>query len=823
MAHIAISRGHYADALREFELVLKIDERLNNKEGIALTLHNIAGVYYEIGQYDNAMKFCEKAFNLFKGINVEKHIHLSYSLFGSIYSSIGQYDKALQYYEESLKFRRESNAKHSIAHALSNVGSIYHSVGKYNEALKYREEALKIYKELNIPKGILSSYLDIGAIYLSLKDYKKAEELYRTTEKEYMKIDSTTRIGTPLIVDVYIATGKYNDALKALRNEMPPNLQDATPYRTQYYTQKGVALKGTGNVKNASEEFLKAVTLSEEMRQRVKGEKSGFFGGGSYGGRIRAYIGLVSTLAERVINGEKTDDEFASYGKDLASAVFYFSESTKARTLLEAMAKSAKKSTNTELSADIAKKENGLLTQLSAIENQWEDAYKKGEEAFKELVQRKENLKKELDSLIVLMRKEYPLYAALHYPKPIPAEELPLKENDVLIEYAITDDASYVFVVRKRGVRNLVKIPLGKEALEEKIKAFMEPLNTGKHSQFSVKASKELYNTLLADALKDIKETEKIIIVPDGILGLLPFEALVINAGKDFKDSLFVGDKWTITYTQSATALALNRMLKPSQAKKPLFALGNPVYGKEDPRYIAYKKGQQPILLAQNTDSYAYRGITIKPKEIKITDGKSDIKWEEIVYAPLPETEIEVKEIAKLFNTKPESPDILLNISANETGLKKVQLKDYRYLHFATHADLPGKVQGINEPFLLLGQVENENKDDGFLTMSEVLDMKLDADMAVLSACVTGKGKLVEGEGVANFARAFQHAGARSVVVSLWEVPSKETVEYMTAFYRYLKEGRSRAEALRLARNAIKAKYPNPFYWAPFILHGEGY
>jgi len=118
--------------------------------------------------------------------------------------------------------------------------------------------------------------------------------------------------------------------------------------------------------------------------------------------------------------------------------------------------------------------------------------------------------------------------------------------------------------------------------------------------------------------------------------------------------------------------------------------------------------------------------------------------------------------------------------------------------------------------------MENEGKDDGFLTMSEVLDMKLDADKAVLSACVTGKGKIIEGEGVANFARAFQHVGVRSVVVSLWEVPSKETVEYMKIFYSYIKEGKSRAEALKLARTAIKAKYPNPFYWAVFILHGKG-
>ena len=103
-----------------------------------------------------------------------------------------------------------------------------------------------------------------------------------------------------------------------------------------------------------------------------------------------------------------------------------------------------------------------------------------------------------------------------------------------------------------------------------------------------------------------------------------------------------------------------------------------------------------------------------------------------------------------------------------------------------------------------------------------MLGLKLNAEMVVLSACDTGRGKVMEGEGVANFARAFRHAGARSVVVSLWEVASDPAVEYMTLFYGHLKEGKSRAEALRLARQAIKAKYPEPFFWAVFILHGEG-
>jgi CHAT domain-containing protein len=171
---------------------------------------------------------------------------------------------------------------------------------------------------------------------------------------------------------------------------------------------------------------------------------------------------------------------------------------------------------------------------------------------------------------------------------------------------------------------------------------------------------------------------------------------------------------------------------------------------------------------------------------------------------------------------KPGPPDILLGVSATETNFRNAPLEDYRYLHFATHADLPGKVQGIKEPFIILGQVENRGSDDGFLTLSEVLGLKFNADMAVLSACSTGKGRMTEGEGVANFARAFQHAGARSVVVSLWEVASDTAVGYMTSFYRHIKSGKSRAEALRLARKEIRAKYPHPFYWSVFVLYGEG-
>ncbi|MBI3583090.1 MAG: CHAT domain-containing protein [Nitrospinae bacterium] len=494
------------------------------------------------------------------------------------------------------------------------------------------------------------------------------------------------------------------------------------------------------------------------------------------------------------------------------------------------MAESAKKSQRVELPEEIREKEQSILNQLSAIENQWDDAYKRGEDVLRRLKERKDGLNAELNNLITELRQKYPSYTALNYPKPIPPEELPLKDDEVLLEYAIGDDAGYLFVVdgsagSPGGVKRLIKIPLSREEIEAKVKVFIEPMNTKQIERFSVEKAKGLYDFLLADALKDVKDNEKMIIVPDGILGLLPFEALVIKEGKDYKDSLYVGDRYQISYYQSATVLALQRNLKERKTERPLFALGNPIYTKEDPRYLAWKESvrqahdEKPLKVA-GLDKYSFRGIAIKAKWGKTTE--ADTTGKDIEFPPLPETEIEVKEISKMMNVRPQPPDVLLSVMANETELRKTGLERYKYIHFATHASLPGMIQGLNEPFILLGQVENENKDDGFLTLSEVLDLRLNADMVVLSACVTGVGKEVEGEGVANFARAFQHAGAKSIVVSLWAVASDPAVEYMEKFYEYLKVGKGRSEAMRLARNEIKAKYPNPFYWAVFILHGEG-
>ena len=513
----AYLQGRYQDALSYFEKSLKITRQLNNSAGISINLNGIGLVYFSLHRYDEALSYFEEALKIRKKLNNPLGIAMSLNNIGNIYASLNHYDKAFSYCKEALKISRQLNSPKNIASSLNNIGNIYSSLGHYDKALSYYEEALKIDKS----QFTIGMYLvGIGHTYLLQKKYEEAEKLFIEGHKELERARGL-KLRNPLLVEVYLATGRYNEALKLLK-DWTPGWNDDDHTLIRYYTQHGFALKGNGSFKEASSEFLKAITLTEEMRQKVKGEKSGFLGAGGVVSRIRAYRGLFSTLAERAISrqednplnppllrGTSVDKEFAPYWKDIASASFYFAESTKGRTLLEAMAESAKKSQRVELPEEIREKEQSILNQLSAIENQWDDAYKRGEDVLRRLKERKDGLNAELNNLITELRQKYSRYAALNYPKPVPPEELPLKEDEVLLEYAIGDDAAYLFVVSgsagsSRGVKRLIKIPLSREEIEAKVKAFIEPMNTKQIERFSVKEAKELYEILLAEAMKEV-------------------------------------------------------------------------------------------------------------------------------------------------------------------------------------------------------------------------------------------------------------------------------------------------------------------------------
>ncbi|MBT9537423.1 MAG: tetratricopeptide repeat protein, partial [Nitrospirae bacterium] len=435
-------------ALTYYQEALDIQKKHNFRFDMGITLTNIGAFYKDLNQDDKALSYFEESLKISRELDNSAMIATNLNNIGNVYASLGKSDTALSYYQQTLDMEKRLNRPHKIAINLNNIGMEYFRLGQYEQALNYLREALKIEKKLNNPHNIAARLNNIGAVYLRQKKYREAEDVF-LERKDIGKRITKTRLIHAGLVEVYLATKRYDEALALLR-ELPPNWKDSRNRRMEYHTQYGLALKGKGLLRESAQELLKAVSIVEEIRRSV-GEKSEFFAGGGYISRLTPHRELVAVLSEMALRGERPDDSFKPFGRDLASAAFYFSEFTKARAFLETMASSARKYDEPEIPSEIKSREADILKELSSIEDGWEAAYSKGEAVFKRLSQRKEELNRELNSLISSIRKDFPAYAAVNYPKPMPAEDMPLKDNEVLIEFGISNDAVVVFVVRKGG------------------------------------------------------------------------------------------------------------------------------------------------------------------------------------------------------------------------------------------------------------------------------------------------------------------------------------------------------------------------------------
>ena len=345
-----------------------------------------------------------------------------------------------------------------------------------------------------------------------------------------------------------------------------------------------------------------------------------------------------------------------------------------------------------------------------------------------------------------------------------------LGSGRALVEYVLGESKSYVFVL---GASGLVSAELpGRAEIEREVAAYRKEVAervtgltvAGAMGRYSV-SSRKMYSLLVGPVEKALAGNRELIVVPDGVLAYVPFETLT-GAGP-------LVAKFAIAYAPSASALAGLRTRAGAAVGGTLLAMGDPVYGP--------------------AAGLAERGVGL---------------------AQLPNTRGEVTAIGALFGAGERR--IYLGAEAKVGQLKGADLLGVRYLHVAAHGVVDEEAPGRSGVVL----------SDGVLEVPEILRLRMQAEMVTLSACQTGLGKVLAGEGVMGLSRAFLFAGARSVVVSLWNVNDAATAELMKAFYGNLKRGVGAAEALRLAKlglaNGAQRAWRHPYFWAGFVFVGDG-
>jgi CHAT domain-containing protein len=298
--------------------------------------------------------------------------------------------------------------------------------------------------------------------------------------------------------------------------------------------------------------------------------------------------------------------------------------------------------------------------------------------------------------------------------------------------------------------------------------------------------------------------------VPDGSLDYLPFEALALGSAHSTRGErrpLYLGEKFTTVYGPSASALvtlqATNReVVTPA---KMLLAFGDPVITSSS-------------ILADTTTTRQTGSPNSQPRGTVRAEEYAERGFSLV---RLPYTRDEILGISKLFPVAQRR--VYLGAEASEEAVKAEKLDDFRYIHFASHGFLDERRPSRSG--ILLSRAP-QSAEDGILQIDEIMRLKLNADLVTLSACSTGLGRFVNGEGILGLTRAFFYAGARNVAVSLWNVNDSATATLMEAFYRNLKLGLPTGEAMRQAKLSLLASsqitWHHPYFWAAFVIEGKG-
>lgn len=589
------------------------------------------------------------------------------------------------------------------------------------------------------------------------------------------------------LVDYYLATGNPKMALELLeeQREWKPtfNMKDMMEgqlkskgisffdFQIYWHFRRALAMEALGQGQEAAKSAIEAIFLLDNVRFAfpldtstavLQGYRSGLF--------IDYYKAAIRIMADQF--GKNSNDDNLLNDVNILVASFLCAEIIKAQNLIGSVIERAREYSPPQISKELALKEQKLLNQYWNIEHsQGSFSWSSQDNSYiTNRINIYQNYINNLRAFIDELYSKDPNYAMIYYPRPLMLNEIPLHNDEILIEYLISKDCIYRLKLEKIGQKAngyITKIAYKPEELKRDIDKLIKlsEFPRGTDDEYIFIANK-LYNNLLSDLVDNLSGRKKIIIVPDGILGLIPFEALIVKKGTGFRDAVFLSDNYLITYCQSASFLALIRKYSPhSHPSKTLFALGNPSI-----------------------------------------EGKRPIKG----------SDVEVRKIADIFGVKQTPPDIILGSFATKSEINKTPLKDYRYLHFATHCEIKK-----GSPCLFLSN-ENKEINSAYLEIGDIMDWELNADMVVLSACLTGRGKNIDGEGLVNFAWAFHYAGAKSVIITMWEIDGDITKEFMVMFYNDINNRISPIQALKNSRHKIRKKYANPHYWAPFILHGEG-
>ena len=837
--------GERQKALEKYNEALLLIRAVGNRIEEAITLNNIGAAYHSLGETQKALEKYNESLSIWRAVGGRREEASILQNIGMIYHFLGETQKALEKYNESLPISQAVGDRRTEAVTLNNIGLIYDSLEETQKALEKFNEALLLRRAVGDRRGEATTLNNIGGVYRSLGETQKALEKYNEALTIRLAVGDRNGEANTLnsLGRVYLSQGETQKALEKF-NEALPIFQFVGARNGEATALLGIARveRQRGNLTQARQTIEQAVGIIESLRANIAGQELRASYLASRQEFYQSYIDVLMRM--QMQNPTAAFDSLA----------LEVSERARARSLLELL---------TESRADLRQGVDGSLLERERSLQQLLNGKARAQfallnrkhtpaqaEAFaKEIA----SLTTEYDELKAQIRARSPRYAALTQPQPLSLAEIQqqvLDPDTLLLEYSLGDNASYLFVASQNA---LTSHQLPKRAEIEAATRRVRDLLTAPQSQPDDTAAKyqarirkagadywpqaaALSRMLLGPVASQLRG-KRLLIVADGVLQYLPFGALPAPETERQRDGeterrrdgetgrqggeekrrqgksplptphsplptpLIVEHE--VVHLPSASALGvLRRELAGRQpAEKAVAVLADPVFSADDTRVKSGGKTQAGGEAAPDL-TRAIDDVRGDLRRLLMTRGEAE---------------------AILSVTPPSAGFKALDFQASRATATSDELSRYRIVHFATHGLLNSRHPELSG--LALSLVDKQGRpQDGFLRLHEIFNLRLPAELVVLSACQTGLGKEVKGEGLVGLTRGFMHAGAARVVASLWRVDDTATAELMKSFYRrMLRDGMRPAAALREAQVEMWKRAPgrSPFYWAGFVIQGE--
>ena len=864
-------------AIDKFESARVLLQSLNFPAGEGAVLAALGSVYNRLEQNQKAIEKYEQSLPLFRAGRERKGEATSLLQLGLIRSAIGEMEKALDNFSQALLLFRSAGEREGEAFALSTLASLHIALGKPEESLTYYSKALEIFRAERFREGEAAVLVALGPLYNRAGEPEKARE---TLEKALsLSRAAVYRHGEALALaalgflythqlDIQKAIEAYEQALPLLRAENDRFGESVTLHglcvsylsshqyekgfnycaqsqallhsvghrQTEALTLKHIAIgeRNRGNLAAAQTAIESAIANVESVRTKVVSPEfrlSYFAGSQDY---YEFYIDLLMRLHKQHPN--------AGYdGKALQA-----NERARARSLLDTL-KEANADIRQGVDATLLQREREIQRRLNVRSHtQMQLLSQRYSEAQATVIAEEiQALIKDLQRVEMEIRQTSPQYAALMQPRPLTLKEIQtqvLDPDTLLLEYSLAEERSYVWAVTPNSVTSH-ELP-NRAEIETAARRFYDLLNarntrvkdeTNRQREVRV-AQADTEIPLAASALSRMVlvpvagqlGNKRLMIVADGALHFVPFGALPVagsgasgmNRQRRVTRPLLADHEIVNLPSASTLAIIRSEVARRNRAPKSVVALADPVFMKNDER-VKTRKDKDTVGKVPNTYQEATAPEESMDRQLVKATADTGIASYGLSVPRLPGTRQEAEQIVAMVS--PTERRLAVDFAANRDTATNAELSQYRYVHFSTHGLLNSVHPELSGLVLSLVNERGEPQ-DGFLRAHEIFNLKLSPEVVVLSACQTGMGKNIRGEGLLSLTRGFMYAGSPRVIVSLWGVSDWGTTELMVRFYQgMLKDGMRPAAALRAAQLSLMNDkvWASPYYWAPFTLQGE--